>query len=245
MAGPASRAILPRMSRRLVQAVAGLMLLTLVGCAVGTAVLDDLEGGPEPEFDAAPEPRRDAAQPPQRDATTGDSSSGSDTGSGTGDAGATDTGAVDASNDSGPGPSCASPNTCPASQDLGSVSGDTGSGTRTSSATTSKWLKVRITEDDDGIIGSKLKVRISLSSPPGSNFDLYAYLPGGSSGVLCTGPTSSSTNSGAPDEVTFDWGEGLVPNGSDDSRNVSIEVRHVSGTCAAGQSWTLTVRGNP
>ena len=54
----------------------------------------------------------------------------------------------------------------------------------------------------------------------------------------------SSTSTGGSDRVSQSWGEGLIPNGSDDSRNLSVEVRWVSGSCAPGSKWTVTVRGN-
>jgi hypothetical protein len=36
----------------------------------------------------------------------------------------------------------------------------------------------------------------------------------------------------------------VVPNGGDDGRNVSIEVRPVGTSCAAGLEWQLEVEGN-
>jgi hypothetical protein len=47
------------------------------------------------------------------------------------------------------------------------------------------------------------------------------------------------------DSVSVTWGEGYVPNGYDDDRTVSIEVRAAAATtCATDAMWQLTVIGH-
>jgi hypothetical protein len=139
---------------------------------------------------------------------------------------------------------CTSPNTCAAATDLASVSGDTGAGTKTFQGSTSQWFKVRVTEDDSDVFGTELQMRAELQSPAGTNFDLYVYRAGGGSGQECSAVTTSSTSAAGFDSASTSWGEGTISNGNDDGRTITVEVRHVSGTCAAASKWTLTVRGN-
>jgi hypothetical protein len=191
------------------------------------------------------------------DGTTddGDASSGDDSGGGGFDAGGggdeggggSDAGPLNeggGGNDGGGGISCAATNTCPTAQSLGTVSGDTGSATANGSGATSQWLSVRVTEDDNSVIGKALKVKVTLTSPSSANFDLYLYVNKGTDQVECTTLSGSSTQTSGPDTVSLTWGEGAVANGVDDSRTVSIEVRNVSGTCDPGSTWTLLVQGN-
>jgi hypothetical protein len=154
--------------------------------------------------------------------------------------------------DSAPGPgeggttSCTSPNTCQAANDIGSVSGDTSSPAKSTTGITSEWIMVKITEDDSGVVGRKLNAHVSLTSPPGANFDLFLYVDTGGSPTsrACTTVSASSTNPTGADTASLNWGEGTIPNGSDDTRIVSVEVRWISGTCSPGSKWTLTVSGN-
>jgi hypothetical protein len=157
-----------------------------------------------------------------------------------------------ASGDSGGGggstAGCAYPNDCQGAANVQSISGDTGSDTRTVSGYTSKWLQILVTEDDHSPIGRKLHIAATLTSPPGLNFDLYLYVDeGGTPTSRACGPTpnESSTNpAGQPDTVSHRWGEGAIANNSDDSRIVSLEVRHVDGACDPNAKWTLTITGN-
>lgn len=144
----------------------------------------------------------------------------------------------------GPPPSCKPTNTCLAATSLAAASGDTGSVVRNATGERSEWLMIRITEDDNSVIGTKLKAKVDLTSAAGSNYDLYVYLPG-SDVRECAAYTKQSASTGATDSVSVDWGEGTVANGDDDGRTLSIEVRHASGACDASHKWTLKVSGNP
>ena len=84
----------------------------------------------------------------------------------------------------------------------------------------------------------------SLTSPPGTNFDLFVYVPG-SDTRECSAVSNSSTNTGSSDSTTAKFGEsGLFSNGSDDDRTITVEVRHISGTCDPSAKWTLNIAGN-
>ena len=86
----------------------------------------------------------------------------------------------------------------------------------------------------------------TLTSPPGMNYDLYAYLGSSVGDIQCTTVKGQSTNpAGQTDQVTFQWGEtGGIANGSDDSATVMIEVRWVSGACSTAQNWSLSAHGD-
>jgi hypothetical protein len=166
---------------------------------------------------------------------------------GTDSGGGTDAGAPDAAPDSGGGGTgtCASANTCAGSTDLGAVSGDTGADVKTAQGSGSQWFTVHVTEDDSNIFGLSLLAKAELTSPPGTNFDLFMYVGGSASSQSCSGPTKSSTSTGA-DSTVAEFGEssGGISNGKSDERLVTVEVRWVSGTCLPTAKWSLTVRGN-
>lgn len=161
--------------------------------------------------------------------------------------GSVDGGASDGGDagDGGAGISCAVTNTCAGGRAIGTVSGDTGSTTASGAGATSEWLTVRVTEDDSSVFGTKLKAKVTLTSPPGTNFDLFLYVNTGSDTRECTSVTAQSTQpAGVADTASLSWGEGAVSNGSDDSRTVSIEVRNVSGACDPNATWSVQVHGN-
>jgi hypothetical protein len=148
--------------------------------------------------------------------------------------------------DSGPVGPCASPNTCPTATDLGTLSGDTGNGTKSAEGTGSQWLQVRMTEDDNSLFNAaSLYMRAELTVPVGANYDIYVYRAPTNSDIECATPTTSSTKLGAFKTASMTWGEmGLIPNGVSDERTVNVEVRYVSGTCGPDDKWKLTLRGN-
>lgn len=142
------------------------------------------------------------------------------------------------------GASCASPNACSGAVDLGQVRGDNGADVKTADGHTSQWFKIRVTEDDNAITGLDLWMTATLTSPPGTNFDLYLYVPN-SDTLECSAITHQSTSASSTDSATAKFGEdGLWSNGSDDSRTITVEVRHVSGTCDPSKKWTLSLAGN-
>ena len=172
----------------------------------------------------------------------GGNESGGDDGGGAGD---------DASSDDGGNALCStSPDQCVASAtSLGSVAGDETGATVAASGYTSEWLRLDETEQDNSPVGKAMSFTATLTSPPGLNYDLYAYLgaSGGVGNIECTTVKGQSTNpAGEQDQVTFQWGEttGGIANDSDDSATVMIEVRWVSGVCSTAQNWSLQAHGD-
>jgi hypothetical protein len=141
--------------------------------------------------------------------------------------------------------SCAHQGTCAASQSLGIVSGDTGMDQASATDWPSRFVRINVTEDDSGVTGAPMQVYARLISPPGANFDLYAYLDPDSMTLACNAPYAQSVHpAGTDDEISLDWGEGSVPNGGIDGRDVVYEIRHVTGACGPSSEWALSVFGN-
>lgn len=147
--------------------------------------------------------------------------------------------------DSPPANLCASTATCQTAVQLGTVSGDTGNVKL--AATTghqSAWFRVRVTENDSDLPGLTLRVVAKLTSPAANDYDVFVYVNSGSDAVECATTTGTTTTTGTVNENRAEWGEGVVPNGSDDGRDVSIEVRPIGTSCSAAAPWTLDVEGN-
>lgn len=134
--------------------------------------------------------------------------------------------------------------TCQGASGIGLVSGDEGSQSIQTSGSEPTWIELQVVETDDSLVGSAMSFTVTLTSPAGANFDLYVYrgVEGGNTG--CNGLMQMSTNGGAQDAIAMNWGEGLVPNGLDDSVWVAVEVRAKDDMCMPPQEWTLTVLGN-
>jgi len=139
---------------------------------------------------------------------------------------------------------CASAATCTGALVLGTVSGDTNNQKLSTSGYQAAWIRVRVTEDNSSALGLTLRVAAKLTSPSGANFDAFVYVNTGSDTVECTTTTGTLTTTGNVEQTRAEWGEGTIANGADDGRDVSIEVRPVSGTCAPGQTWQLEIEGN-
>jgi hypothetical protein len=128
------------------------------------------------------------------------------------------------------------------------VAGDESGSPVSSSGYTSEWLRLDETEQDSSPLAVPMIFTATLTSPPGMNYDLYAYLgaSGGVGNIECTMVKAQSTNpAGEQDQVSFEWGEtGTFANDSDDSATVMIEVRWVSGACTNTQNWSLSAHGD-
>lgn len=235
--------------------VSSLAVAVLIGCAegandpeLGVADLTALpvEAGDENSV-VLPGPKQPDTD---EDAGTGGGADdsggggGDSGGGGGGDAGKDAGGGSDGGGGGGGGAACASPNVCTGATDLGSISGDTGADVKTAQGSGSQWFKVRVTENDSNLFGLTLLAKAELTSPPGTNFDLFVYVAGSGSGQECSTVTQSSTNAASADSAKAEWGEGSISNGSDDGRTVTVEVRWVSGTCAPAAKWSLTISGN-
>jgi hypothetical protein len=219
--------------------IVSLGVAAVVGCATGT----DADGVGEADLLNLPLEAGDENSVVLPPPSNPDSGAGEDTGTGDPDGGTTDA-ATDSGTDSGTTVSCASPNVCLTATDLGTISGDTGAGTKTFQGSGSQWFKFRVTEDYHGLDGVEQEVRAELQSPTGTDFNLFLYVPGSSTGQECSAVSASSTTTGGFDSTSKDWGETGLFSGGDDDRTVTVEVRHVSGACAPAAKWTLTVRGN-
>jgi hypothetical protein len=158
------------------------------------------------------------------------------------------TGNLDAAIDAPPDAAlmtCAGTDTCQTATMLGSVSGDTQNQKLTTSGHLGAWYRVRVTEDDDGIGGRKLRVTAKLTSPATPMFDVFVYVNTGSDQIECSTTTGTVTTDGNTKQVRAVWGEGTIANGSDDSRNVSIEIRPLAANgCSPAAQWQLEVEGN-
>lgn len=139
---------------------------------------------------------------------------------------------------------------CPMAIDLGSVSGDTDPSinTITYTGTTSTWLILTVTEDSHSIVNHDLSVSFTLTTPSGTNYDLYAYVdPAGSPTTRSCQTVSGQSNNaaGTDDVVSLTWKDKQVAQPNDDTRLVSVRVEWVSGPCdAQSGGWTLTVQGH-
>ncbi|MBX3225879.1 MAG: hypothetical protein KIT84_30120 [Labilithrix sp.] len=130
---------------------------------------------------------------------------------------------------------CGSSSTCSGtSLNLGYVSGDSYSDVARATGSTSYWMKVVVGEDSWS--GRPLRVRATLTSPPGTNYDLFIHTRS------CSTATKSSTKLTGDDVISHSQPDATL--GADDDYLVMIEVRHVSGTCSATEKWTLKVEGN-
>lgn len=215
-------------------------VVALVGCAVGNT--DDGLGESD-LANAAADGGDDAPTVKLPPPSSTDDDAGDDDGGATDDGGA-DAGA-DGGNDGGPTTSCNATNTCAGSTALGSLSGDTGGDTTSAQGTTSQWFSVDVTEDDSSVFANSLEMKAMLVSPASANFDLFVYVPGGGGQRECSTVSKKSEQTSGTDTAGVEFGEGgTFSNGNDDGRTITIEVRHVSGTCSPGDKWTLTLFGN-
>lgn len=140
---------------------------------------------------------------------------------------------------------CATTVTCTSGQMLGTVSGDTGAGTLSASGYQAAWYRVRVTEDFSDAPGLALRLAARLTGPTAGAFDVFVYVNPSADQLECNTTTGTVTTSGTVKEVRAEWGESLIPNGGDDSRDVAIEVRPATGTaCAASATWSLQLSGN-
>lgn len=218
--------------------VAALVALLLAACATGETVESEpvYTGGAAGQSGAAGA----AGSGGGGAAGAGGAAASAGTGGGAGQAG----GAGTAGSAGAGGTTCGSPNTCAGAEDLGTVSGDNG-GVQSLSGTGSRFVKVRVTEDNHGILGEALEVKVALAVPAGADLDVYAYVnPDADVSACGTTPFASAAAGGVgqPEQLVATWGDGLTGSGSDDSRTLVLEVAHKAGSC---ESWTLTVQGNP
>lgn len=146
--------------------------------------------------------------------------------------------------------SCDGGAVCLSGRFLGTLSGDTGDGGLSASGSTSTWLHVRVTEDNNEVNGRPLRLRAQLTAPPSGAFDLRAYFDesrNDDAGLDCVHLVASSVAADGGASLELTWGDpkDKTANGADDGRTVAIEVRNTSGVCAATAPWRVDLRGNP
>ena len=144
------------------------------------------------------------------------------------------------------GTPCTSGAVCSGALTLPAISGDTGAQKQIAQGYQSAWYKIRVTEDDSGLSGVYMSAEVKLTSPVGTDFDLFAYLNADNDVAQeCSIIAGTKTTNGNVETVLLKWGEtGLFSNGNNDGRTMSIEIRPASGTCSVGQVWQLEVTGD-
>ena len=146
--------------------------------------------------------------------------------------------------DASVGVECDAPAPCSGATNLGNVSGDVGTDTKKAEGHTSQWFTVRVTENDQALVGRQLWMTATLVSPPGTNFDVFLYVPSGDT-KECSLVSSHSTKAGNIDTAKVQFGEmSVVATVPLDDRTVTVEVRHVSGACDPSKKWKLEIAGN-
>ncbi len=105
------------------------------------------------------------------------------------------------------------------------------------------WVSFRVTEDNSSVIGEELKFTVTLTSPPGIDFDIYVYRGSEGGATGCNGNEASSTNVGN-DSVSMEWGEGSVADASDNDAYVAVEIVSKNNLCDPTQEWSLLVEGD-
>jgi hypothetical protein len=183
------------------------------------------------------------------DAGTRPSDSGSDVDSGSApDASSDDSGS--GSLDAGPMFVCTATNTCPTARALNQIRGDVDAQVSSASGIMSEWLKITIL-DVGGVFNrdATLKARITLTSPVGSNYDLFVHRPDDAGGNAiapkdCSVAPVSAQQTSGEDVVSLSWADitNFFGETAGDGLVLSIEVRHVSGPC--DKPWSLSVQGN-
>jgi hypothetical protein len=146
--------------------------------------------------------------------------------------------------DAPPASDCASKDVCLTATTLGMVSGDTGHQTLSAHGSRAAWLRIRVTEDDNSFEGIPMHVLARLTPPAGADFDVVLYANPDADIVECTTPIGTPSASGNIKQVRASWGEDVVSDGESDSRDVSIEIRPRSGSCASGAEWQLAIEGD-
>jgi hypothetical protein len=118
------------------------------------------------------------------------------------------------------------------SVDLDRVQGDGGDMVKTAQGYKSTWLRVWVAEDSTDNI--PIRARLTLTSPPGSNYDLFVH----SDWCTLRGKSESTTDT---DTIGASGRDATI---FDDGYYVLVEVRHISGPCEPSAPWTLKVEGN-
>jgi len=145
------------------------------------------------------------------------------------------------SDDGGPGTpppptTCNAVNACTAAFDIGTLAGDAAGTGISVDGSTARWLEFRAKEIDGSTFGAPMKVRVVLDAPAGWSFRAHMNTTTDVSSACGTTTYAPTSN-----VLTLAWGEGGYANGSDDSRNIAIEIQDPSGACPSDFDWKLDI----
>ncbi len=186
--------------------------------------------------DASPKTPDAGSTPQVLDAALSDApqpntdASGSDGSSVTEDASSTDASTTSAA-------VCGPYNTCAAPFELPSISGDDHSEWTGAAGSETAWLKVRLREDEHGLSAKPLKAQLWLEQPANAIFDLYVY--DGCGSQIASGIDAAKSN-----VINLEFPDNKSLSGSDDSKDLYVEVRYRSGLCSSESAWTMYIVGN-
>jgi hypothetical protein len=199
-----------------------LVVMLLSGCAKGSTGLG-LEGDPVQPDDAG----LDAA-------ASEDAGAVEDAGAAEDAGGELDASVEEDAGEPDAGDFCAAITSCAMPTMAGAVRGDTGNDPLNLMGVGNAFVAVYVSEESN--LSIPTKVRGTLTSAAGTNFDLLVYAEQDSCSTVSESSTTNFT-----DIAGASWGDDFA---SDDARTVVFEVRHVSGECAAAAQWMLEIRGN-
>ncbi len=130
---------------------------------------------------------------------------------------------------------CAALSSCYQARYVGELSGDESGAPLVATGTRSEWVTVRVREDSG--LARGLDVVLELKGEVGANYDLFVYRPDDASSMQCTGEAQASAQPGdRPESLSLSWRDRYL--GRDDTRTLSVEIRHVDGDC---KPWVLSV----
>lgn len=137
-------------------------------------------------------------------------------------------------------------NTCETARDIGTMSGDTTGPSLSTKGSCSEWLRLRATENDNGVFGKPMKLTVTVTPPADQDVTLYAFLDPDKDVVVCLPATAvaQSAGAGGVESLELSWGEGSVANGNDDGRTVGLLVFQQGAGCSGDETWSLVVDGN-
>jgi hypothetical protein len=139
---------------------------------------------------------------------------------------------------------CSDPGTCNNAMVLGTVSGDESSPNLNAQGSDNAWFTFRVTENSEEFTGEMVSFTVTLTSPVGQDFDLYAFRGDENGTTGCGGIADDSTAAGAVDVVAMSWGEGGLADGDDESAWVAVRVESKTGVCDPTALWMLEVEGD-
>ena len=125
---------------------------------------------------------------------------------------------------------------CSSASYMGSVSGDSGSDSKTYVGRGERYLKLSVTENNSSWYERhELSATLTLNVPDGTNYNLSVWCD------ACSTSAGSSSSSGSTDEVVrVRWDENFFS--SESGRDIYIKVTYSSANICS--EWTLNALGN-